>query len=149
VRTQALAIGNNDIYVAGYIIDYITSASTPTIWKNNTATTLTSTNAKPEISNIAVINNDVYVTGGSVQDYKGGYWKNGNFNNLPGLQRPLFVTGQDNDVYIAGGTWVNQYPDRPLSPVYISVAAYQKNGVITKLSSDNTSSVVTALTIVK
>ena len=86
---NAIAVNGQDVYLSGFETAQNADNQftvTPMLWKNGTATQLSTPLANMEAgSGIAVNGSDVYVTGG------GGYWKNGSLVQVPG-QSP-FVFG--------------------------------------------------------
>jgi hypothetical protein len=98
-----ILINGSDVYCSGMV------GNKPTVWKNGTATTLSTSNAT--CYGIAVNGNDVYAAGkvdnGTV--YKAAYWKNGQQTNLDMTnsyslaKSDVFGVAVDgNDVYVAG-----------------------------------------------
>jgi hypothetical protein len=128
-----------DVYVAGWVIDTITTYSIdihPTYWKNGKSFRLNFDYfiQRGRANSIAVSGNDIYVAGYRDQDiYLGGgytqglYWKNGAVSENPGsyvgYNQLDHLVISNNDVYMI----VDEY-------LHVgNVAQYLKNGNIVKL----------------
>ena len=133
----AIALVNNDVYVAGaenHLGWNNTGWPVPKYWKNGIAVTLPYDGIYAIPSTIAVVNNDVYVAGeenfpSSVRVAK--YWKNGVAVNLTDGNfdaSAYAIAVVNNDVYVSG-VESNSSGHQ--------VAKYWKNGIAVKLSSDD------------
>ncbi len=75
----AIAINNNDVYVAGYVSSGLNTIAT--YWKNGVPTALADGTLYTKSIGIAIDGSDVYVTEQGSQP-KSGYWKNNTFTPL-------------------------------------------------------------------
>jgi len=139
-----------DVYVAGADSISILAHGIPAYWKNGKAVYYTDGTQSyggiaAEATSIAVIGNDVYMTGYaqlcgtfSCHDY-GRLWKNGISIDLNLPTYPNSLAFSNNDIYIAG------------SSLYLEGtggnAAYLKNEVKTELPSGSTGSISTAIAV--
>jgi hypothetical protein len=132
VAHDILTVGT-DVYVAGYETSE-SGVFTATIWKNGTAMLLGSGEYYTVANGIAVVNNDIYVSGNAITydaDTKthlflAVYWKNGIEYQVTGSTNAYAYTvkNQNQDLYFAGHEWENG----------VSKAKYWKNGVGVNLS---------------
>ncbi|PUZ25863.1 hypothetical protein DCC81_16560 [Chitinophaga parva] len=128
---NAVFVSGSDKYVAGNQNNATTGLAMATIWKNETAATLTAGTASVGVATaVFVAGNDVYVAGYEQEDYYGGgpsfakYWKNGvevKLSTVSSGATGIVVFG--NDVYVSG--WENNGS--------YNVAKYWKNGVAVNL----------------
>ena len=129
--------GNNPdpigtIYAVGYRYSETSSAkSIATFWKGNTTIDLSDATKDAFTTGIAVVGNDIYISGYEIQSSTTSiakYWKNGIAVNLTDgtkLAEANSITVVGNDVYVCG--YENNAIENP-------VAKYWKNGVATNLS---------------
>jgi hypothetical protein len=79
--SRSIFLSGTDVYVAGTQGDYYRSVAL--YWKNGQETILSGSSEAMIASSIFVMGNDVYVTGFEYNtNYRGGYWKNGQFVQL-------------------------------------------------------------------
>lgn len=148
---NALAVSNNDLYMAGW--QTVINAS---YWKNNTQVELTPAYSSPGLnirataSTIAVSGNDVYLAGNLQEEVTatGGwtnvfavYWKNGKLVKLTDGSsdaNATFICVSGNDVYVAG-----------LIVTYGAVkkAQYWKNGVLVDLTDGTTEAAANGIAV--
>ncbi|MBI2730287.1 MAG: hypothetical protein HYX40_05990 [Sphingobacteriales bacterium] len=139
-----------DIYVAGADTIEIAGYGIPVYWKNGkpvyyTDGTISYSGTTAEATSVAVVGNEVYMTGyaqfcGPFRcSDRGMFWKNGisEFLNLPDYPRSLTVS--NNDIYITGNSG---YLDGTGGN-----AAYLKNGDKIDLPSGSTGAMSTALAV--
>jgi hypothetical protein len=103
---EAIAISENDIYVAGWERSADLETTTAKLWKNGASQDLT-TSTYSEAFDIAVNGNDVYVAGGELDGGKmiTKYWKNGVATSLTNgdyYSKAYAIAVSDGDVYVAG-----------------------------------------------
>jgi hypothetical protein len=136
-NAYSVFVVGSDVYVAGAVYDTTNYTSIAKLWKNGIAMNLTSNlYSYSEAFSVYVSGSDVYVAGytrdslgGTLQNGKATFWKNGiptyltNGNNDAGANS-IFVSG--NDVYIAG------YENNATGPN--TIAKVWKNGIATNLS---------------
>lgn len=159
-KSNTNAYADADIYLVGSS-KTSNGGGVATYWKNGTATILqTPTSSSGLASTITVNGSDVYV-GGSTE-YGAGYWKNNTLTYFNGTISAMAVN--NGNVYTAGmqGNFAAIWENATLSPLWYTsysganaiaingsdvyaagfitgannsaVAAYWKNGVVTKLS---------------
>lgn len=110
---SSIFITGNDIYIAGYGLDYRGGGNPTPIqyFKNGIGVNLDNATFNNNTA-ILVSGNDIYLAGaesGNGQNFIGKYWKNGvltTFNNS--LFFPTALSVVDNDIYVAG--YSNQIP---------------------------------------
>lgn len=123
-NATGIAVLGSDVYVVG--VSMINNKYVATIWKNGTATALSTTEGS--IANgICISGTDIYVAG---QDGAACYWKNGVKTVLDpdGSSNARAVTVVGGDVFVAGNTYTQWLHKQ---------AAYWKNGVRTDLLTGN------------
>lgn len=93
-----VAVSNNDVYITSSIID----PSNPSpgfsyimYWKNGNPVTITDTNGTASVSGIAVVGEDVYISGTEVRDSRdfAAYWRNGQKVALGDDAHDVFTNG--------------------------------------------------------
>ncbi len=108
-----IEVAGNDVYVAGYIAEGADgSTAKPTLWKNNTKTTLVfpsrgaNTSQYGWINSIAIAGNDVYAAGINWPETQGiALWKNNVGQWIGSTTAGVVDQGlavNNNDVYIVG-----------------------------------------------
>ncbi|QEC40954.1 IPT/TIG domain-containing protein [Pseudobacter ginsenosidimutans] len=142
---NAVFVSGADVYEAGSQNNPTTGLAMASIWKNGTATTLTSGTVSVGVATaVFVVGNDIYVAGYEQEDYYGGgsqfakYWKNGvpvKLSNVSSGATGITVFG--NDVYVSG--WEH-------NGTYI-VSKYWKNGVAVNLGKSILTSTGSAIAV--
>lgn len=94
-----------DVYIAGYAVNSSSGKTMATYWKNGVAINLTDGTNTAELSDIEVIDNDVYACGyesnGTIDIPK--YWKNGTAIALGTLNgKAKCMTSSGDDIFIGG-----------------------------------------------
>jgi hypothetical protein len=134
---KAIAVSGNDVYITGAIINNV-GTDEAAIWKNGTVTLLTDGVLIGDARAIALNANDVYVAGytsDSKNRHFATYWKNGVkivIGDPQSNSEASAIAINGSDIYVAG--FVFEY-DSPNSGN--QWAAIWKNGVLTKLISNN------------
>jgi hypothetical protein len=136
-------VNGNDVYVVGTrnILPLTSGAPVPAYWKNNIVQTLQLLpgDVSLDANGLAVIGNDVYVTGavrrnGVNKTLFAAYWKNGiqyKFQEIGVPRYTTAITTQGNDWYVSGYC-TSDFGDA----VYWQKGGYWKNGVFNALSTD-------------
>jgi hypothetical protein len=135
-RGYAIAVSGTDVYVAGeYQFSSPTHGAVPhgMCWKNGISLDLYYTEPVYEMKSVAVSNNDVYMTGPSL-DPNAYYRKNNNWmqlgpvftsTGLPIGSDASSITVSGNDLYVAGQQWEQLAPGGGWTK---AIASYWKNG---------------------
>jgi hypothetical protein len=128
---SGLDVYNNDIYISGTESD-VNGNRVGKFWKNGIATVLPKdTFDWTEVTNIKIINGDVYVIGYGTKINQSVattalYWKNGTLNllpHVPGSNSEAFAIFANNgDIYISGSEYTSAFN-----------GVYWKNGIKTTL----------------
>ncbi len=107
---------NGDIYLPGAVDDYSRNAFSAIYWKRNSTTGITRVTLKEgdaETTSVAIDNGDVYMAG-RIEGHP-VYWKNKTLVDLAEAGSNYSFTASDiatynGDVYVAGGTMVDEAP---------------------------------------
>ncbi len=98
VSEARIAVSNNNVYIVASIFD--PSSSTPSFgyimyWKNGNPVTITDAKGSASASGIAVLGDDVYISGTEFRDSRdfAVYWKNGKRIELNDNAHDVFTTG--------------------------------------------------------